>query len=146
MQTVLVTFSSIELLSTSGVLVSIPKLQYDRLIAGGASEITLIIPLAPPALIPSADWLTVATAARQLVEDIDGMAEGTAKGKISVAADNGEFQSIGHKRERRIDPATFALWCNKQRRRALDREDKAASEDLTRRKRRELHIDDHEDE
>lgn len=129
---------SVDLISTCGTIAKIPKLQYDRLAAGGRFVLEFVPP-APP--VASAEWITVTEAAQRLADDL-GASPKVAAVKVTRAATKGEFVAEGRDRERRIDPASFALWCDAQRRRQSRREAEAESEDRIDRKRRELHIDD----
>ena len=107
------------LLSSTGIIVQIPQIQYAALIKNGATTITLVIEVAPPppAIDPHAGWLTVAEAAALL----PGINEAHARVKVSRAAtEGGAFVAEGTGRERRIDPASFTEW-----RRGLHRTDES---------------------
>jgi hypothetical protein len=69
------------------------------------------------------DWLSVTQAAELLMGDLPALDLGKARSRISMAASRDEFRSEGSRRDRRIDPHTFASWRLKQRDRDLDDED-----------------------
>lgn len=67
-------------------------------------------------------WLTVTEAARLHLTDVDGISDGTAKGKVSRACDNADIATNGkRKRHRLIDPISFAAWRLAQREKDLAR-------------------------
>ena len=68
-------------------------------------------------------WLTVTQAGELLMHDLPGLDLAKARSRISTAAGRKEFKFDGERKERRIDPHTFASWRLKQRDRDLDAED-----------------------
>ena len=71
------------------------------------------------------EWLTVTQAAELLMHDVLGLELTKARSRISTAAGRKEFQFSGDRKDRRIEPNSFASWRLRQRDRDLDDEDKA---------------------
>jgi CheY-like chemotaxis protein len=71
----------------------------------------------------SAQWLTVTDAAELLMHDVPGLDLAKARSRISTAASRKEFKFSGCRKDRRIEPNSFAAWRLKQRDRDLDEED-----------------------
>lgn len=118
METTPGTWPSVVVVSTNGVAVQILKADFDRLVGQ-----TLTIELKPPAPVAGDDWYTVSDAARELLQDVDGLDMASAGMRVNRAVNRGEIVAVGHGRDRRIDPATFAMWLRSERRKAADRED-----------------------
>ena len=68
-------------------------------------------------------WLTVTQAAKLLVHDVPCLDVTKARARISVAAGRKDFTFTGDRKDRRIEPGSFANWRLKQRDRGLDEED-----------------------
>ena len=58
------------------------------------------------------------------MHDLPGLSLAKARSRIATAAGRKEFQSRGSRRDRRIEPHTFASWRLRQRDRDLDHEDR----------------------
>jgi len=67
--------------------------------------------------------MSVTEAAELLLRDLPILDLGKARSRISMAASRDEFRSEGSRRDRRIDPDSFASWRLKQRDRDLDAEE-----------------------
>jgi DNA-binding response OmpR family regulator len=68
-------------------------------------------------------WLTVTDAAELLIRDVPNLDLAKARSRISTAAGRKEFTFTGARKDRRIEPNSFAAWRLKQRDRDLDGED-----------------------
>ena len=68
-------------------------------------------------------WLTVTQAAKLLVHDVPFLNVTKARARISAAAGRKDFTFTGDRKDRRIEPGSFADWRIKQRDRGLDEED-----------------------
>jgi len=68
-------------------------------------------------------WLTVTQAAELLVDDLPALDIKKARSRISTAASRKAFTFTGIRKNRRIEPNSFAAWRLKQRNRDLRRED-----------------------
>ncbi len=71
----------------------------------------------------TSQWLSVTQAAEALLRDLPALDMAKARSRISTAAGRGEFRVEGSRRDRRIDPDSFAAWRLKLRDRDLDAED-----------------------
>jgi len=111
----------IPLTDSRGILVLIPAVVFEHCRAVGMATLHLDVPIDVSGSRPG--WLTVTEAARQHLEDIDGITLGQATAKISRACDARKILAVGHGRERRIDPVSFGAWRLAQRERELDRAD-----------------------
>jgi hypothetical protein len=133
------------LVSSSGVICKIPTCQFNRLIQRGQRSLTLEFELDQNTVAPSAtdakDWLTIQQAVGMLIEDIDGLEDKPARDRILRAIDLKAFNAVGFGRNRRIEPATFALWVSKQRKKAAERIDNDEQDERILRKRRELGLE-----
>ncbi len=88
------------------------------------------------------DWLTVTEAAKLRLEDCDGLDLELAKAQVSWAADRGKFTVEGEGRSRRIEPGSFSLWRDRQRRLSMEKADDEAMDERVLRKRLELGLED----
>lgn len=80
--------------------------------------------------VTEAMWLTVTEAAKKYLRDVDGLNLNKAKGRVSIAATRGEFETNGKKGQaRRIEPNSFAAWQLDERNRNLDAEDEDEDDD-----------------
>jgi CheY-like chemotaxis protein len=68
-------------------------------------------------------WLTVTQAAELLMHDVPAVDLAKARSRISTAAGRKEFNFAGVRKDRRIEPHTFASWRLRQRDRDLDEEE-----------------------
>lgn len=75
--------------------------------------------LVPDHAVQEQEWLTVAEAAKQHLNDVDGLTYSVAKAKISRACNAGKIRSRGVGPQRRIDPGSFAEWRLHERERNL---------------------------
>lgn len=105
-----------------------------------ADRITVTLTRARPG--DGDDWLTVTEAARLRMDDCDGLDLELAKAQVSRAADRGKFVVEGEGRARRIEPGSFSLWRDRQRRLALSKTDEEAMDQRVLNKRRELGLED----
>lgn len=87
-------------------------------------------------------WLTVTDAARLRLDDCDGLDLELAKAQVSRAADRGTFTAEGQGRSRRIEPGSFSLWRDRQRRHATEKTEEEAMDLRVLSKRRELGLED----
>lgn len=119
------TIASIEfvpLTDSRGVLVLIPGPVLAHYRSLGIKTLHLEVPLDSDT--SRTGWLTVTEAAREHLEDVDGITLAQATAKISRACDRQKILASGHGRDRRIEPTSFGAWRLAQRERELDRTDK----------------------
>lgn len=87
------------------------------------------------------EWLTVTDAARLRLDDCDGLNLELAKAQVSRAADRGKFTAVGEGRARRIEPGSFSLWRDQQRRLATEKTEEEALDQRVLNKRRQLGLE-----
>lgn len=84
-------------------------------------DLATVFPTSGLVEIKPDSWITVTEAAKLLLQDVSGLKFGTAKVKVTRAADDGLFRTNGKARsERRIDRDSFSTWRLEQREKDLD--------------------------
>jgi len=106
----------VELADTEGRLVLLPRATIDAMLAAGRTSLTMTISLTAE---PPQPWLTVTEAAKQHLEDVDGITLAVAQAKVSRACREGKIVSTSEGTLRRIDPVSFAAWRLGERERNL---------------------------
>lgn len=118
----------IELTDAEGRLFLVPAATVNALRLAGLSSVTVTIGLTSE---PPQRWLTVTEAARQHLDDVDGLTLTVAKAKVSRACREGKIASTGEGTARRIDPTSLAAWRLAERERNLERADEAEGGEAT---------------
>ncbi|MGE0482396.1 MAG: hypothetical protein AB7Q17_18205 [Phycisphaerae bacterium] len=108
------------------VLVAVPDVLRTHLLASGVASLDLGA-LGTAALNPAEPpqpWVSIADAARQLLDDVDGLTIDAARMRVRAAidAENPPLVARGSGRDTRIEPRSLAAWRLGQRERDLDLE------------------------
>ncbi len=107
----------IPMATDSGHLVWVPKLTVDAMLGSGGGELRVRVGAT------TQEWLTVTEAAREHLEDVDGLTLDAAKMRVMRACNSGTVKHRGVGRNRRVEPGSLRAWRLSERERELDAED-----------------------
>jgi hypothetical protein len=123
----------------TGCPILMQRWHLERLRKAGVTTIRLEL----PAVETERCWMTVKDATVTLMNDDADLNQVSAKSRVQRARAAGKFQSDA---KGRIDPISFDHWRQTMRDRRMRQEDSELSDDRVKMKRRELHLEDDDDE